>query len=523
PERAAAIAAARGTTAERLRARLAGDLDSIVAQATADAPDERYRSAAALADDLARWRDGQPVQARRAERGYRIRRGLRRYWPAVAAGVAAIVFLGYHLASLDAALERTQAERNRARLAEQRAEQSRAQAERDRDSAQAVSRYFVTMFRAASPAATRDGDVSARELLDAAQAQLDEAQATAQSPRAVGAIWQALAQVRHELGDYPAALALQQRAVAAQRSEGDPRSLADALRVEGWANYFLDRPAVFLERMQAADALLERAGLTRDPLYARTSSAMGLGLFINGRPDDAWPYFERSLALGRRLGAAYRDDFVKDLLNAAAAAIEIGQNERARGWLTEAQAAAALQRPRNVDNEIVIGTQLGMTLRKLDRLDAARRQFEPLIRRAEAHYGLGHPRLVYAQVELSALDLAQGRSERVLQRVDSMERLLGHTFSAGHGSIADVHGLRGVALVEIGRLGEGRDVLRRLVGIRGAQTSPETRHLLEAVALARSTCAADLAAAAARLRRAKGTEPWQHRLSARWLADCGPR
>ena len=85
PERADACARQRGLAPEALQRQLRGDLDSIVALATAQDPDERYPSARALADDLKLWLRGRPVQARGNERGYRLRRAARRWWPALAA------------------------------------------------------------------------------------------------------------------------------------------------------------------------------------------------------------------------------------------------------------------------------------------------------------------------------------------------------------------------------------------------------------------------------------------------------
>jgi tetratricopeptide (TPR) repeat protein len=51
---------------------LAGDLDAITLKALRAEPEARYRSAAALADDLRRWQRGEPVEARRGGRRYRL-------------------------------------------------------------------------------------------------------------------------------------------------------------------------------------------------------------------------------------------------------------------------------------------------------------------------------------------------------------------------------------------------------------------------------------------------------------------
>ena len=92
------VAAARSTTPDELSAAIAGDLDAIVRRATAPHPDDRYRSAAALADDVRRWIDGLPVSARAMAPWESLGRFVRRRRvPAVAlaaAAVAAAVSIG---------------------------------------------------------------------------------------------------------------------------------------------------------------------------------------------------------------------------------------------------------------------------------------------------------------------------------------------------------------------------------------------------------------------------------------------
>ncbi|WP_374609540.1 protein kinase [Thermomonas sp.] len=515
-----ALARGRGTTPEGLQRQLRGDLDSIIALATARDPDERYPSARALADDLRGWLRGNPVQARRDERGYRLRRAARRWWPALAAGVAGLALLGFHFHSLSNALGHTERERARAVAAERQAAVDRAQAERERDAAQAVSGYLVTLFRAASPAATRGGEISARELLRKGETQLEEAVAGAQSPPAVGAIWQALAQVHNELGEYPRALELQQRAVAQLRRDGNPQALAEALRVQAWAHYFQDDPRHFLEHAQASHRLLVSAGLADGPTFAKTSSALGLAYFVNGQPDRAWPQFDASVALGRKLGPNATDAHLKNLLNAIAAANEAGEHARAYAWLAEAEATAMQLRQRNTDSELMVGAQLGVTLRRLDRLPEARARLEPMVVRARQHYGLGHPRLAFVQLELAALDLAQDRPEDALVRIDELERLAANAFSAGHSTHADLAGLRGVALLMLGRTDQARASLARARAVRGAAYTAEVRGDLEQVAMARSTCDAGLQDKVAQFTDSRRAEPWQQRLGQRWLGEC---
>ena len=60
----AEAATARNTTVPKLRRALRGELDTIVLKALKKKPEERYGTVAALADDLRRYREGEPVLAR---------------------------------------------------------------------------------------------------------------------------------------------------------------------------------------------------------------------------------------------------------------------------------------------------------------------------------------------------------------------------------------------------------------------------------------------------------------------------
>lgn len=67
------------------------DLDDIILKALEKEPGRRYESASALAGDIARYRAGKPVQARRATFGYRARKFVKRNRYMVAAGALAIM------------------------------------------------------------------------------------------------------------------------------------------------------------------------------------------------------------------------------------------------------------------------------------------------------------------------------------------------------------------------------------------------------------------------------------------------
>jgi WD40 repeat protein/TPR repeat protein len=89
------VAQARGTTPQKLRRLLRGDIETIVSKALKKSPGERYRTADAFGEDLARFMRGEAVLARRDALGYRLRKFARRHWVAIsAASVLALTLAG---------------------------------------------------------------------------------------------------------------------------------------------------------------------------------------------------------------------------------------------------------------------------------------------------------------------------------------------------------------------------------------------------------------------------------------------
>lgn len=77
----------------RLNGSTPGDLETIVLKAIAKSPAERYVTAQELADDLRRFLEDRPIQARRPTVLQRLRKWSRRHQPAVFTGVAAGIIL----------------------------------------------------------------------------------------------------------------------------------------------------------------------------------------------------------------------------------------------------------------------------------------------------------------------------------------------------------------------------------------------------------------------------------------------
>src|SRR5450432_31567 len=142
----------RGLSPQRLRARLSGDLDAIIAMAMRKEPDRRYPSVEAFADDLNRHLLGQPVRARHGDWRYNTAKFMRRHLLAVAVVVAA--FLGL---ALFAGVMLWQ---------NHRIELARDATVQERDRAQQVSAFMVDVFSQADPFNAQGKEPTAKDLLD---------------------------------------------------------------------------------------------------------------------------------------------------------------------------------------------------------------------------------------------------------------------------------------------------------------------------------------------------------------------
>lgn len=127
------------------------DLDTIVAKATRSEPRERYATVDAFADDLKRYLNNEPVQARRDTLAYRTAKFVRRNRGGVALG--ALIVLALIGATIVTATQ----------LVEARQQRDRAQAQLER--AQAFDDLVAIVLSAAEP----EHGLKPRELLDRGQ------------------------------------------------------------------------------------------------------------------------------------------------------------------------------------------------------------------------------------------------------------------------------------------------------------------------------------------------------------------
>jgi serine/threonine protein kinase len=196
-EAATAAADMRGTDPKRLVKMLSGDLDWITMKALEKDRARRYGAPSELASDIGRYLENQPVMARPASTGYRLEKYVRRHRIGVSAAVGLVLLFTGFMVTQAVELRRITQERNRTT--------------RERDRANRVTDFMTGMFKVLDPSEARGNSITAREILDKAAKDIDTG--LAKDPELQAQMMDVMGDVYDNLGLYPRAQSLQQRAI----------------------------------------------------------------------------------------------------------------------------------------------------------------------------------------------------------------------------------------------------------------------------------------------------------------------
>jgi eukaryotic-like serine/threonine-protein kinase len=130
---------------DKLRRKLAGDLDNIVLKAMRKEAQRRYASVEQFSEDIRRHLEGLPVIARKDTFGYRAGKFIQRHKVSVAVSAMFVIII---IASVITIMLQS------ARVA------------RERDKAQKVSAFLVDIFKVSDPSEAKGNAITAREILD---------------------------------------------------------------------------------------------------------------------------------------------------------------------------------------------------------------------------------------------------------------------------------------------------------------------------------------------------------------------
>ena len=270
----------------RWRARLKGDLDSVLLKALAKDRERRYGSAAELADDLKRYLDDQPVQAQPPSLSYRASKFVRRNrWPVAAAAVVSLAILsgaviaGYGLVQARAA---------------------QAESERQQSTAEAALGFMVGLFSASDPREQPGSNPSARELLERGRAKIDELDG---APAVRARLLESLGEVYWSLGELNEARELLLRGIEEHRLAGlaIPRRLAQMLGRLGAVHRDIGELDEAEQYTREALEALESAGLGESLEAGSNLNQLAIILSRTERFDEAINAYRRAVEISQGL------------------------------------------------------------------------------------------------------------------------------------------------------------------------------------------------------------------------------
>lgn len=463
-----------------LRKTLRGDLDSIVLEALHKAPGERYQTAAAFADDIERYLDGRPVQARPDSRWYRTRSFVKRNRLAVAAGTAVVtaIVAGAGVAVWQAGIAR--------------AEQRRAED---------VKAFIVSLLQDANLDESETRQASVRDLLRRAETRLDALPAGPVKTELLIVLGEGL----NGLGDTDTLEAVATRAVAEAGSGGDEVLLHRARILMAWTHMYRGRPEAMLAEIAAISPVLERDQDRYAPELAVVWRLRAHQAIDAGRYDAAVAAAERAVTFSERASGSDAVPTLNALMTLAEARSQAGDRaealstaERALGIAERIYAAndahpyvistrakyanalgdaghlgaGAAQLERVVsDASQVFGAdgrsvafylqRLANAQSRLGRLEAARASIAKGLAIIERHVEAGSPTLAAFRNTAGHIELLDGRGDRALihfgPALDSARR----SFGPDHDNTLSVRASHALALELAGR---GNEAQREVAG-----------------------------------------------------------
>lgn len=443
----AEAAAHRGASLDRLRRRLAGDLDNIVLTALRKEPDRRYSSVHHLRDDVRRHLAGLPVTARPATWSYRAGKFVNRHRAGVAAGALVILSLGGGLAGT------TWQSRTAARQA--------ARAEREARRAERVRDFVVMLFESSDPDSTVGRMVTAKELLDRGAARLDADAALVEEPELRAEMLGVVGRIYRELGLYPQARPLLEQALAGRRGDGSPEQIAESAG-ELAAVLFEQGEFAAAESLAREAVEIRRGALDVPPeLLAASLGELASVLSTQGQAEEADSLFREALAIERRLGEKRG---LAARLNAYAAGLQ--RAARYEEALRAAEEALDIRRELyGAEHTDVATALLNVSVIRMELGDfaGAEQLLRECIAMREKLLGPEHPYVAWAFRELGIILERAGRLEDAEAAHRHALGIQRAAFGEDHPTVAGTMNSIGVVLYFRGRYAQAADMFAQVL------------------------------------------------------------
>lgn len=426
------------------------DLETIVATALEREKHRRYPSAQALADDLERVLNYEPITARPPSRWYRVRKFVRRH----RVGVAMTAGLGVALVSATIvstlALHQARRQRDLAVAAQARAG--------------AVNAFLHEMLTSADTNVGGSHDLTVLAAIRAASKSIGEQFAS--DPLAEASVRATIGNTLYSLGQYDEARQHMERAVALYREHLGPadRQTLDAVNYLATIYRWQYKPDEALALTGAAAPLaIERFGSMDPTTLALMDSAAG-AVYDKGDYATARRQYERLLDLCRAAPSVGPDhDMTFTVMNNLSLVLgDSGDYPAAERTLRELIAARAVRQGMTSIGQITARGNLAFVLNRLGRPDEARAMLLPLIEDARRVLGPTHDHTISAMAALSHALALLGRPDEGLVIEAQIVEAYQAAYGANDTRTARARGNYASSLLLLNRPQEAEPILREV-------------------------------------------------------------
>ena len=394
---------------------LHGDLDWITMKALEKDRARRYGSPSELAADISRYLNSEPVVARPASTGYRLRKYVLRH--RVAAGITAgltLLLVGF------AVVQAAQLRR----------------ITRERDRANRITEFMTSMFKVTNPSEARGKTVTAREILDKASQDIDAG--LAKDPELQAQMMDVMGQVYDNLGLYARAQTLLEKAVDIRRRILGPEN-PDTLRSMSDLSRTLDHQGHYAEAETLIRQTLDIERRVLGPEHPDTVwsiSNLGVSLTRAGRYADAEKLLREAWDARRRVLGPEHPQTLVSMSNLATVLADEHQFVEAEKLLGDT--VAVKRRVLGVDDPdtIVSMNNLGSVLNSEGKYSEAEKLFREALDARRRILGPEHPQTLLSMLNLADTLTKMGQyddAEKMLkQTLEIQRRVLGpeHPYTA---------------------------------------------------------------------------------------------
>jgi eukaryotic-like serine/threonine-protein kinase len=411
---------------EASRRALRGDLDLIVLTALQKSEERRYQSPAALAQDLQRLQQGQPILARPDSTAYSVRKFVGRHRVGVA--LAAVL-----VAALAGAASRERILRGRAEVEARKAKE--------------VEEFLVRVFDVADPYAweQRDGgSVTARELLDRGASRIDST--LVGQPEVQAELRSVLGRVYTNLGLFDQATPLLERSLAQRRSLYGATHASVALDMD-----LLGHALARQDRYADAEPLLRGALEQRRRLLGSNSAETAesiehLATLLEQRSDyaAAEPLHREALAIRQRVFGDSALEVADGLNNLGLVLYRRGAHNEAETMYRRALDITLLRLGEDHPSTAKTVQNLAQILEMLGNLEEAEKLYRRSLAAKRRTLGDAHPSVTIGLNNLGGL-LA-----RRLGRLDEAETLTREAIALDRRIFGDHHSYVAQGLTNLG-------------------------------------------------------------------------